>query len=746
MLFAASLLAASPAWPAVYADFDNDGHSDVFWRNTVTGENYLYPLNGTTVLDTEGYARTVAEQNWTIVRIGDFNGDGMADLLWRNASTGENYIYLMNGREVLGEGFIRTVPDTNWKVAGIGDFDADGKADILWRHAVTGENYVYLMDGLAIRPDEGYIRSVADQNWQVVSTGDFNGDGKASVLWRNSATGENYVYPMNGLEILPTEGYIRTVADQNWRIVGTGDFNGDGFSDILWRNVATGENYMYPMNGLAVLPTEGYLRTVLEQAWTVQGTGDYDGDGKADVFWRQIVTGENYLYPMDGTSIKPTEGYVRQMAAPAWIVAAGNTPVRPVPPTALGTDFRLAVPDHRCASDPVLCVSAPVQVVLRIASATNNAGLVTYPGGSVPFGMLAGAEQAIVLPQDVVLTSNEAVEAKGVRVTALNPVSVQVHTDNTLFTEGYLALPVARLGTDYVVMTRANPDVQLPGSLFAIAATQDATTVTITPAAAGATRPAGVPFDVVLNAGETYQLINPETADMAGSRVNADKPVAVFGGHRCVNIPGGVPFCGNLAEQMPDVTRLGTVFHALPFNARPDYTLRVLATQDGTSIATEPVAAGCGMLNAGESCDLVLTGAVQVVADKPVLVAQFMHGAHAGGERIGDPAMGLVTPQEQALAEMRFSVHESFPPVAGPYVNIVAPSGSLGGLTLDGVGVDTTLFAAIGASGYSGGAVPVAPGVRVLRGSAPFTAMVYEAARFTGYVYPAAAGMAVAGP
>ena len=744
-LLALGLLAAAPAHPAAFADFNNDGRSDIFWRNSATGENYLFPMNGTTVLDTEGHARTVPDQNWQVVWFGDFDGDGNGDLLWRNSSTGENYIYLMNGKDVAGEGYIRTVADQNWRIAGVGDFDGDGKADILWRNASTGQNYIYPMDGLAIKPTEGYVRAVADQNWQVAGIGDFNGDLKADILWRNSATGQNYIYPMNGREILPGEGFIRTVADLNWWVAGIGDFNGDAHADILWRNVATGENYLYPMNGLAILPGEGYLRTVLEQAWMVQGTGDYDGDGKADILWRNATTGENYIYPMDGTTIKPTEGYVRTMG-PRWRVAAGNTPVVPVPPTSLGTDFHLAFPDHRCVSDPALCAGGSVVVTLRITSSTNNLGKVTFPGGSTSFNLLAGREQVIALPASVVLTSNESVEDKGVRVTALNPVSVHAFVESYPFSEGFLAYPTSRLGTEYVVMTRANTDVQLPGSLFAIVGTRDNTTVTITPAASGLTQPAGVPFDIKLNAGQTYQLINPETGDMAGSRVSATQPVAVFGGHRCVNIPSEVGFCSNLAEQIPDVTRLGTLFHAVPFDARPDYSLRILATQDGTSLTYDPPSDGCATLNAGQFCDVVLTGAMQVFSSKPVLVAQFMHGSRSGGRAIGDPAMGMLTPQEQALAEMRFSVHQSHSPVTGPYLNIVTPTKALANLKLDGAVVDPGVFAPIGTSGYSGGAVPVAGGTHELRGSAPFTALVYEAGQFTSYIYPAATGLGVTNP
>src|SRR5438105_9807647 len=114
------------------ADLSGDAHSDILWRNASTGENYLYPMNGTAILAGEGPLRTVADLNWTIAGIGDFDGDGRADILWRNTSTGQNYIYLMNGTSILTEGYLRTVAAQRWQVAGIGDFDGDGKEDDLW--------------------------------------------------------------------------------------------------------------------------------------------------------------------------------------------------------------------------------------------------------------------------------------------------------------------------------------------------------------------------------------------------------------------------------------------------------------------------------------------------------------------------------------------------------------------------------------------------------------------------------------
>src|SRR5439155_16618026 len=124
----------------------------------------------------------------------DFTGVGRSDVLWRNASTGENYLYPMNGTQILAsEGYLRTVADPNWTIAGIGDFDGDGKADILWRNTTTGQNYLYFMDGTTIKPTEGCLRTVADQDWQMADVADIEGDGKADSLWRNGARGQKYL-------------------------------------------------------------------------------------------------------------------------------------------------------------------------------------------------------------------------------------------------------------------------------------------------------------------------------------------------------------------------------------------------------------------------------------------------------------------------------------------------------------------------------------------------------------------------
>src|SRR5437879_7222228 len=131
----------------------------------------------------------------------DFDGDCKSDVLWRNSATGEDYLWLMNGRTIASGGYLRTVSDPAWQIVGTGDFDGDGKADILWRNAVTGQNYIYLMNGLTIA-SEGSVNVVdATSGLQVQGIGDVDGDGRDDVLRRNPATGENSVVVREGADM-----------------------------------------------------------------------------------------------------------------------------------------------------------------------------------------------------------------------------------------------------------------------------------------------------------------------------------------------------------------------------------------------------------------------------------------------------------------------------------------------------------------------------------------------------------------
>ena len=221
----------------------------------------------------------------------DFNGDGKADILWRNVS-GMLYIWLINGTTITGGASPGTVA-SDWTVQGVGDFNGDGKADILWRHS-SGTLYTWLMNGLTI--SGGASPGSASTDWTVQGVGDFNGDGSADILWRHTS-GAVVIWLMSGTTVVGTSSLGVVSAD--WTVQGIGDFNGDGTADVLWRNSA-GTLYTWLMSGGAVSGA-GSPGTVTTD-WTVRGIGDFSGDGKADILWRH-TSGAVVIWLMNGTSI-----------------------------------------------------------------------------------------------------------------------------------------------------------------------------------------------------------------------------------------------------------------------------------------------------------------------------------------------------------------------------------------------------------------------------------------------------------
>jgi hypothetical protein len=235
-------------------DFDSDTRVDILWRHEVSGENVLWYMDGAQLLFGEFTTPAAfADVNWKIVGATDFNDDGKTDILWRHNFSGENVVWFMDG-SVLASGTFTTpssLPDVNWKMVGTGDFNLDTRPDILWRHDVSGENVVWFMNGTVL--DSGTFTTppaLTDTRWKMAGTGDFNLDGRVDILWRHDFSGENVVWFMNGTVLVSgTFTTPPTLADTNWKIGATGDYDGDGQVDIVWRHTFAGQNVIWFMNG-----------------------------------------------------------------------------------------------------------------------------------------------------------------------------------------------------------------------------------------------------------------------------------------------------------------------------------------------------------------------------------------------------------------------------------------------------------------------------------------------------------------
>ena len=115
------ILNANRDFIPVGADFDSDRKADLVWRNTETGENVVWRLDGTTLVVSESLL-TVSDRNWRMGGTGDFNNDGETDITWRNQSTGATAVWFMDRTTIAETGSFLTINDLNWTIGGTGDF------------------------------------------------------------------------------------------------------------------------------------------------------------------------------------------------------------------------------------------------------------------------------------------------------------------------------------------------------------------------------------------------------------------------------------------------------------------------------------------------------------------------------------------------------------------------------------------------------------------------------------------------
>ena len=97
----------------------------------------------------------------------DLNQDGNTDLIWRNDTTGQNTVWLMDGEERIGRLSLPAVANSNWDLKGVGDFNNDDNIDLIWRNDTTGQNTVWLMDGEE-RIGRLSLPAVANDSWQSI--------------------------------------------------------------------------------------------------------------------------------------------------------------------------------------------------------------------------------------------------------------------------------------------------------------------------------------------------------------------------------------------------------------------------------------------------------------------------------------------------------------------------------------------------------------------------------------------------
>ena len=350
------------------ADFNRDGATDLLWRNTGTNAVTLWQVNqslaGFATVNLTGLA---SPNLYEFQGLADFNGDGHVDILWRSKPDAQsNYrlrMTLLNGTNLIPNGdsgpILESLP-TNWKVISLLDQNGDGKADLwfqwmgtplkdnlsVWtmngaaRLAGTYQDRSFIQDGLSLSGSYGsgtlsdrktitawrdrgtgtlMLRSMDNKGgesiqWiQEAETKDLNrvsqqmlqrtltervipqnlSGTQTDVVWRSQIDAQNTqlgYWRFNETEYLGSTTIGGTI-DSRWSVETTGDFDGNGVEDLIWYDKVDHSYAIWYMNQSAgpvgaFLTAGGTSIKRSKQDWTIVGAQEIDGDGKAELLWQ----------------------------------------------------------------------------------------------------------------------------------------------------------------------------------------------------------------------------------------------------------------------------------------------------------------------------------------------------------------------------------------------------------------------------------------------------------------------------
>ena len=283
-------------------DFNGDGRSDLLLRHTNGwSTEWLGQANGS-FADNGAVASNWLHPDWRLAGSGDFNGDGRSDLLLRHTNGWiTEWLGQANGSFSDNGAAASVWLQPDWQIADTGDFNGDGRSDLLLRHT-NGWMTEWLGQANGSFADNGAVASNwLHPDWQAAGTGDFNGDGISDVLLRHTnGWMTEWLGQANG-NFSDNGAVASNWVHPDWQVAGTGDFNGDGRGDVLLRHTnGWMTEWLGQANG-SFFDNGAIASNWVHPDWQVAAIGDYNGDARDDILLRHNDgTITNWLGMSDG--------------------------------------------------------------------------------------------------------------------------------------------------------------------------------------------------------------------------------------------------------------------------------------------------------------------------------------------------------------------------------------------------------------------------------------------------------------
>jgi hypothetical protein len=226
----------------------------------------------------------------------DFDADGRADLFLQNAGSSVIAAWFMEGTRWQGGVYFSLTPPQGYTLVGAGDFRGNGTLALVLQNRGSGAIALWYTGGADHGTITGgdYVDVNAVSGWDVVGVGDFNGDGKSDLVFQNRSTGQVAIWLLSGARY-QAGVLLPFVPAAGWKLAATGDIDGDGSADLIFQNQNTGQIALWYMHGTTYAGGV-QMTTIPAPGWKVVGAGDYNRDGYLDLLLQSQTGNQTVMW------------------------------------------------------------------------------------------------------------------------------------------------------------------------------------------------------------------------------------------------------------------------------------------------------------------------------------------------------------------------------------------------------------------------------------------------------------------